>query len=173
MMIAKGVPYGHNVWHNGRTITLTNNQSIIWNFLYGEFHTYEDIMKYILYLLRKNIQITKDVLKQTLLQLKSLDLLVFEDGTDNFVIFKILAKNKLLAISDDGIENSFDKKIYERIKGGKCITDIVVNMDNLNYKKLTNGKDDEYINFAYESIHTYSVINTIRDFLKRGNCCLV
>lgn len=87
--LAKGVPFkiekGHGnivVWKNGKTYPLTRKQSIIWKMLYGNILKYEEIVTQVILKYAIPYSFRKEQIRQTLMQLESLDLLAYSEDED-------------------------------------------------------------------------------------------
>jgi len=178
LFLSKGVPYNENcdtsfkVWSNGTITQLTSIQKIIWNFLYGKVRSYDDLIRYVYYLFRekKNI-ISKQELNQTLCQLKSLDLICYEEN-DDFIKgeYLILTKNKINILLDNSDFNEFEQKLYQFIKKyvNISLADFIIDLNEQEYNKLTNGFDDEYLSYAFNSRYRKTTIETIKSFMTKG-----
>lgn len=176
MFIANGIPYNkfNDVWKNGQIISLTNNQKLFWNFMYGKIVNYDDILKFSLELIRKNITISKSTLNQTITQLKELNIISYIKGLSEEDEFVLIFRNKIKILKDCEL-NDFEKKVYDFIKyyDNISLIDFLSELDKLNYTKLTNGYEEEYIRFAFNSNHSRILLNTVKEFLKAGICYLV
>lgn len=178
LFISKGAPYikenKDGVWQNNRIIYLTPNQFLFWKFFYGEIKSYGQLMKYIAELCLKDIQITKDVMQQTILQLKTLDLLAYTDDDSKKGRFVMLFENNIIPVKKDGIKEDFDLKLYDKIKtqSSMSVADIIAEMDNLQYNELTNGHDKKYLEFVFNAVHAYAVETSVLRMIKHGNLCL-
>lgn len=180
MFISKGIPYNtgkedsiFKVWHNGNVISLTNNQKIIWKFLYGEVKTYNDLMKLIYKLFNNGIVISKQVLIQTLTQLKSLGLIAYLDNTNEKEgEFVLLFKNKIKPLKDIENNSCFETELYDFIKNNEDISvaDFISTIDEKEYNDLTNGFDEGYLRYIYSSVHSKITLETVKSFIKNGNC---
>lgn len=183
MFLAKGVPYTNEkdnnfkVWINGAVIPLTTNQTIIWKYFYGNVKTYNDLMKYIKTLFEKNIILSKEVLIQTLRQLRGLNLLSYFDAEDEKEgEFIVIFKNKIKPLKKLENFNEFESMVYDFIENCDNISlaDFICDIDNnFNYDKLTNGYDIDYLKFAYNNIHSKITCNIVKKFLKDGICYVV
>ena len=178
--ISKGVPYNEKkeqvfkVWHKGNIIQLTQSQKIIWNYLYGSIKSYNDILKYIYFLLKeKKIFVSKEKLHQVLTQLKSLDLITYEEE-DNIQLceFILIAKNKIKILKNTNIENNFEKQIYEFFQNydNMSLSDFLTEYNNEQDPLLTNGYNIEYIKFAYNCNFRKNTIEAIKHFINAGIC---
>lgn len=176
MFISKGIPYNkfNDVWKDGQIISLTNNQKLFWNFMYGKIVTYDDILKYSLELIRKNIIISKTTLNQTITQLKELNLISYTNGLLESDEFILIFKNKIKILKECELCN-FEKKVYDFIKNYDNISlmDFLAKLDDLKYDKLTNGYDEDYIKFVYNNTHSKTLLNTVKKFLKLGICYIL
>lgn len=178
MFIAKGAPYKTEketkVWINGKVILLTKNQKVLWEFLYGEVKTYGDLIKYMGKLCMEDRPMRKDLMQQTLMQLKSLGLLAYSKEDSALEKFKMVLSNPITPISDNGINEEFIKKLYNNISkyDNMSVADLIVNMDGLSYTELTNGLDEQYLEFAFQAPHANSVMCAVLEMLKKGNICL-
>ena len=181
MFIAKGVPYNNNeskifkIWNNGKIIPVTQNQKIIWSFFYGKPKTYKDLMKYINTLFQKGYSISKTVLKQIITQLESLNLISSQKSNDsNLCEFLLVFKNKIIPIKCVEYKSNFEKKVYDFMEKYDIIalSDFIADMDDFHYDKLTNGYDEEYLMQLYNCNHSKAVLEIVKDFLKKGECCI-
>lgn len=180
IFIAKGVPYNkkeedkiYKVWINGRIISITENQKLIWTFFYGKPKTYKDLMKYVRYLFNNGHKISKTVLTQILTQLKSLGLLAYECKENrNLCEFMLLFKNRIKPIKFETKHSEFEDKVYQFIE--KCdiiaLSDFIANLDNLEYTELTNGYDENYLLEVYKCKHSKSTLETVKKFIRNGEC---
>lgn len=179
LFISKGVPYikeqKNSARINGKTIQLTNNQWILWKFFYGDIKTYGQLMKYIGKLCMEGILITKDLMQQTIMQLKSLGLLAYTEKDEIIDRFILLFSNRIAPITEKGIEDDVDKNYYDLIVkyDSMSVADIIAYESNLQYDELTNGYTEDYLRYVYE--HTYKiglpgiVMDSILRMIKSGN----
>jgi hypothetical protein len=102
-----------------------------------------------------------------------LDLISYlEDEDERKGEFVLILKNKIQALKEKNDPTDFEKTLYDFIKSCDSISvaDFIANMDNLHYNKLTNGYDEDYLKSVYECVHAKTTIETVKQFLKNGNC---
>lgn len=178
LFISKGVPYnndnksGFKVWVNGNIISLTHTQQLIWTYLLNNTRSYNDLLKYSLNLIKQKIPIPKTELNRTLKQLKQLDLISYIDEQDTKLgEFILVFKNKIKPLKEINLSD-FEKRLFDFISDDNemSIADFIASIDNLEYNKLTNGYDVDYIKFVYQGIHSKMVLTTTLQLLQKGAC---
>ena len=153
-----------DIWKSGKTINLTKSQSVLWTFLYGEVKTYGEIIKYMGKLSMSDYPMTKSLMQQTLMQLKTLDILAYTGDDSESGRFNMISSCEIIPIIDKNIKEHFEKLVYGMIVD-----------NNVNIKKIISLIDESVqensINI-YEAPHAHSVFMAVMNMVKRGNICL-